>query len=91
MIASLRRLLLAALVLAFALPATASVIVSREFDSPALKRKWTYAVYLPDGYEASALNYPVLYLLHGHNGGLYDWANQGHIQATADALIVGSL
>ena len=48
--------------------ATASVIVSREFDSPALQRKWTYAVYLPDGYETSTLRYPVLYLLHGHNG-----------------------
>ena len=27
----------------------------REFDSPALQRKWTYAVYLPDGYETSHL------------------------------------
>jgi S-formylglutathione hydrolase FrmB len=87
MIALRRRLLLAALVLAFALPATASVIVTREIDSPALKRKWAYAVYLPDGYESSALNYPVLYLLHGHNQDLYAWANSGHIQATADALI----
>lgn len=87
MIASLRALLLVALALAFALPATASVIVSREFDSPALQRKWTYAVYLPDGYETSTLRYPVLYLLHGHNQGLYDWANQGHIQSTTDALI----
>ncbi len=80
------RLLLAVLALALALPATAGVVVSREFDSPALQRKWTYAVYLPDGYETSTLQYPVLYLLHGHNGGLYDWANLGHIQQTADAL-----
>jgi enterochelin esterase-like enzyme len=61
--------------------------VTREFDSTALQRKWAYAVYLPDGYEASNLRYPVLYLLHGHNGGLYDWVNLGHIQPTADALI----
>ena len=61
--------------------------MSREFDSPALQRKWSYAVYLPDGYETSTLRYPVLYLLHGHGGGLYDWANLGHIQQTADALI----
>ena len=87
MIGLLRGLLLAALALAFALPATASVVVTREFDSPALQRKWAYAVYLPDGYDTSTLRYPVLYLLHGHNQGLYDWANQGHIQPTADALI----
>jgi enterochelin esterase-like enzyme len=42
---------------------------------------------LPDGYETSTLRYPVLYLLHGHGQNLYDWANSGHIQQTADALI----
>jgi enterochelin esterase-like enzyme len=61
--------------------------VSREFDSPALQRQWTYAVYLPDGYDTSTLRYPVLYLLHGNGGGLYDWVNLGRIQQTADALI----
>lgn len=81
------RLLFAVLALALCLPATAGVVVSREFDSPALGRKWTYAVYLPDGYETSTLRYPVLYLLHGHGQNLYDWANSGHIQQTADALI----
>jgi S-formylglutathione hydrolase FrmB len=77
----------AALAVAFSLPAAASVVVTREFDSPALQRKWAYAVYLPDGYETSTLNYPVLYLLHGHGGKLSDWATLGHIQPTADALI----
>jgi len=81
------RLLLAVLVLAWSLPAAAGVVVSREFDSQALQRKWSYAVYLPDGYETSTLRYPVLYLLHGHGGDLYDWVNRGHIQQTADALI----
>jgi enterochelin esterase-like enzyme len=74
-------------VLAFAQPTAASSVQSREFDSPALQRKWSYAVYLPDGYETSTLRYPVLYLLHGHGGGLYDWVNNGHIQQTADQLI----
>lgn len=85
--ALLRSLLLAALALAFSLPTAASVVLGREFDSQALQRKWTYAIYVPDGYDASALRYPVLYLLHGHNGGLYDWVNLGHIQQTADAMI----
>ena len=83
----LRRLLFVALALAFALPAAASIVITREFDSAALQRKWSYAVYLPDGYETSNLRYPVLYLLHGHGGDLYDWVNRGHIQQTADALI----
>jgi enterochelin esterase-like enzyme len=80
-------LLLVLLALVASLPAAAGVVVSREFDSSALQRKWSYAVYLPDGYETSTLRYPVLYLLHGHGGGLYDWVNLGHIQQTADALI----
>jgi S-formylglutathione hydrolase FrmB len=83
----LRSLLLVALALAFSLPAAASIVVTREFDSAALQHKWSYAVYLPDGYETSSLKYPVLYLLHGHGQDLYAWVNFGHIQSTADELI----
>jgi S-formylglutathione hydrolase FrmB len=83
----LRRLLFVALVLALSLPAAASIVITREFDSAALQRKWSYAVYLPDGYETSNLKYPVLYLLHGHGQDLYAWSNYGHIQPTADELI----
>ena len=81
------KLLFALIALLLSLPATAGLVVTREFDSSALQRKWTYAVYLPDGYDTSTLRYPVLYLLHGHGGDLYDWVNRGHIQQTADALI----
>jgi len=85
-----RRGLAAALTLAsvaFASPALAGVVVTREFKSTALDRSWKYAVYLPTGYEASALRYPALYLLHGNGGNLYQWVNQGRIQQTVDALI----
>ena len=75
------------LCLAVALPAGAGIVVAREFKSAALERNWSYAVYLPDGYESSNLRYPVLYLLHGNGGNLYSWVNDGHIQQTADALI----
>jgi enterochelin esterase-like enzyme len=71
----------------FSLPAFAGVIVTREFDSPALARKWSYTVYLPDGYESSTLRYPVFYLLHGNNGNLKDWSTSGRIQPTTDRLI----
>ena len=81
------KLLFALIALLVSLPSTAGVVVTREFDSPALQRKWTYAVYLPDGYDTSTLRYPVLYLLHGHGGGLYDWVNLGRIQQRADELI----
>jgi enterochelin esterase-like enzyme len=67
--------------------AGASDVIAREFASPALARKWSYAVYLPDGYEGSQLRYPVLYLLHGNGGNLYSWTNDGRIQPTLDALI----
>ena len=75
--------------LALAPPAVAGIVVTREFKSAALNRSWTYAVYLPTGYDASNLRYPALYLLHGSGGNLYQWVNQGRIQQTADALIMG--
>ena len=67
--------------------AFASTIVTREFVSPALKRSWMYVVYLPSGYEASKLRYPVLYLLHGNAQKASDWVTSGHIQETTDKLI----
>src|SRR5947209_1998807 len=78
---------LALVLLALARPASAGVVVTREFRSAALNRSWTYAVYLPTGYDTSHLRYPALYLLHGSGGDLYQWVNQGRIQQTADALI----
>jgi enterochelin esterase-like enzyme len=86
-LAQVRTLVIALLALFTALPAFASIVIAREFNSAALGRKWTYAVYLPSDYDTSNLRYPVLYLLHGHGGGLYDWVNRGHIQSTTDALI----
>jgi enterochelin esterase-like enzyme len=67
--------------------AQASVIVTREFDSRALARKWSYTVYLPDGYDNATLRYPVFYLLHGNNQNMNAWSVSGRIQQTADQLI----
>jgi enterochelin esterase-like enzyme len=75
------------LIALFVAPALASDIVTREFESPALARKWSYAVYLPSGYETSGSRYPVLYLLHGNGQNLYSWIEKGRIQSTVDALI----
>lgn len=68
-------------------PSFASTVTTREFDSPALQRKWTYVAYLPGDYDGSGLRYPVLYLLHGSGQKGYDWVSAGHIQETADQLI----
>lgn len=68
-------------------PALASEIVTREFESTALDRKWAYEVYLPTRYQTSRVSYPVLYLLHGNSGSRRDWVERGRIQRTADALI----
>lgn len=85
-----RRLTVAALAAFAPLYASApeaGVVVTREFRSAALDRNWTYAVYLPSGYENSNLRYPVLYLLHGNGADLYEWVVKGRIQPTDDALI----
>ena len=67
--------------------ANASVVITREIDSKVLNRKWAYSVYLPDGYEASGLRYPVFYLLHGNGQTHTDWSVSGRIQPTTDELI----
>ena len=49
----------------------------------------TYTIYLPDGYNKSKENYPVLYLLHGAKGTDSVWADKerGNAQEIADAEI----
>ncbi|MGH8175103.1 MAG: alpha/beta hydrolase [Steroidobacter sp.] len=83
----LLRVVLALICICATAPAFASEIITREFSSQALDRKWSYAVYLPSGYDESNLRYPVLYLLHGNGGNLHSWVNDGRIQPTVDALI----
>ena len=48
-----------------------------------------YSVYLPDGYEKSGKNYPVLYLLHGAKGNHLSWVEKerGNMQEITDKAI----
>ncbi len=46
-----------------------------------------YSIYLPDSYETSNRNYPVLYLLHGFTGNHCDWVEKGQVKFIADDLI----
>ena len=45
-----------------------------------------YSVYLPDGYEKSGKNYPVLYLLHGARGNELSWITKGNLLHNIDSL-----
>jgi enterochelin esterase-like enzyme len=60
---------------------------SETLASKSLGRKMPFLVYIPDGYEGSRKNYPVLYLLHGAGGDERAWAERGHIKEKADKLI----
>lgn len=51
-------------------------------------RTWRQCyVYVPEGYEKSGQEYPVLYLLHGGGEDETGWANQGKIDLILDNLI----
>ena len=49
----------------------------------------SYSIYLPDGYEKSGENYPVLYLLHGAKGNHLSWIEEkrGNMQEIVDEAI----
>lgn len=67
--------------------AQTSALFTAEFNSVTLGRPWKYKIYLPAGYDASNLHYPVLYLLHGDNGDEDTWVEDFDIQNTLDSLI----
>ncbi len=76
-----------ALAVAAPLSVGAGVITHHTFASDVLGKDYPYTVYLPDGYEENALEYPTLYLLHGSFGNENDWAIKGDVKQTVDRLI----
>ena len=60
---------------------------SLSFGSEILKKEVRYSVYLPNDYETSSRNYPVLYLLHGGSGNETDWLVRGNMQYIVDKAI----
>jgi enterochelin esterase-like enzyme len=64
-----------------------SSVVRDRLPSSVLARPFLFNVYLPEGYSAGDLRYPVLYLLHGAGGDEASWSTAGKIQKTADRLI----
>ena len=49
------------------------------------------AVYLPEGYTGSKIDYPVLYLLHGSGDDETGWLTKGRVKAILDSLIINEL
>src|SRR6056297_1234687 len=70
--------------LCFQANAQSQVRQSLRFYSSVLSDSVAYSVYLPDGYQQSQRNYPVVYLLHGMWGSEKDWIQYGHVQEIMD-------
>ncbi|MDB4965769.1 MAG: hypothetical protein JWN44_1458 [Myxococcales bacterium] len=67
------------------------VVKERLFHSDALGVDKRYQVYLPAGYDQSNTRYPVIYLLHGLGGDETNWAKQGALAETADAMALAAV
>ena len=66
--------------------APAARSIGRVSTSSSLPGEGSFLVYLPPGYASTTGRYPVLYLLHGHNGHATAFLEIG-IQETLDRLI----
>lgn len=67
--------------------AQSRILESLSMPSELLNVDIKYSVYLPDGYESSVSNYPVVYLLNGFTGNETDWIRYGMVKDIADELI----
>ena len=65
----------------------AGKVVTDSIDSKILGCEVKCNVYLPDGFDDSGKEYPVVYLLHGLSGCQDDWTGMGNMQTIADRLI----
>lgn len=62
-------------------------VVTRRIESAALGREKSYNLYLPPDW-CNLQDLPLLVMLHGWGGDYADWVNSGHLDATADELIL---
>lgn len=83
-------LLLIATVTAIGISAQ-SKIIDTSLKSATLGVEKPYSVYLPDGYETSGRDYPVLYLLHGAWGHNRSWIDKGNVRTITDEAIASGM
>ncbi|MEX2602031.1 MAG: alpha/beta hydrolase family protein [Balneolaceae bacterium] len=60
------------------------ILESLSLSSEILDKEVEYSIYLPEDYEHSNRNYPVLYLLHGYSDDEIAWTQYGEVQEIAD-------
>jgi enterochelin esterase-like enzyme len=63
------------------------ILENREFQSAILGKPVKYSVYLPEDYDTSQRNYPVVYLLHGLGQNSSSWLQEGEIKSYVDDAI----
>ncbi|MEM7457900.1 MAG: alpha/beta hydrolase-fold protein [Pseudomonadota bacterium] len=68
-------------------PATAGEVTEHTFFSDTLERDYAYVAYVPDGYDAEAGRYPVVYLLHGSLGNERNWTEFVETERVLDEMI----
>lgn len=73
--------------LSFVMSAKAGKIVTDSIQSKVLSATVKYNVYLPDGFNNSGENYPVVYLLHGFTDDYKAWVTKGQMQQVVDELM----
>ena len=69
------------------LEVTAGKVLDLSFFSESLGKEMRDRVYLPPGYSAGSVRYPVAYLLHGGGGTYTEWTDLNDIAIFADAMI----
>lgn len=69
------------------LSARAGKVVTDSLSSSILGKQVKYNVYLPDGFDKSGKEYPVVYLLHGLSDDYSAWVTKGNMQTVVDELI----
>lgn len=82
--------ILLVLTLGLKIDAQSKVLQSLSMKSKLLHTDVKYSVYLPNGYETSKQNYPVVYLLNGFTGDETDWIRIGLVKDISDELIRGN-
>ena len=82
--------LLAVSLLSIILPvvsAQAGKVVTDSIESKTLGAEVKYNVYVPDGFDKTDRQYPVIYLLHGLSDTYTAWVEKGGMQTVVDELI----
>jgi len=83
----MKRILTVTLFLAAAIQLNAGKVVTDSLQSNILGAKVKYNVYLPNGFDKTDKQYPVVYLLHGLSDDYTAWVVKGNMQTVVDELI----